>query len=804
IQASVDRESVVEELQEEHHDLQRVHATAIRHTRDLHTRLSQAGSAAQHFIQFCQERHDAIVRELGVTSASLTDERVSVQRLEAELASVASIREEHRRLQVSSAVADRRSQRQIKILERQVVDLRSQLTALTGHPDLVSAPPPALARRLQAQDREVRSSRERIATLERSEKALEDATAQLRRQAEAGNRRLARLREECGEYQQRLESLRDERDQATTQLRGTRERLTKTRSELQSQAEHITSMRSSMSRLEGQVAQWRGANAESQATLTELTAETELLRQDQDRLSRVYNELRDHYAEAYTRFSAVASAMGQTVTLPPPSNFVQAEPRERRRPTPTPPLPSSIHDRPAGSSPSTRAHKTARTPLSSSAPRDTTSSDQALPTSSPQPSTGANNNLVDSTATARSESSFISPTAAQGMLDLGGTSSRSVEHNARDSDLFGSEDDEEDPNYLAALARSRAELRRSHSHEEHRTDLVRRLPAAPNPDDDGSSSSTANSSSDHFGRGSQLGSSPDASSDGEDDSLSEIDNSRAQNYGAAASARPSSTSQRLIPATTTIPRLQWIPGYERVRRFRAGDVIPWDAHILSSLTVGTISASILKGLLDNVAEWLYPDRIPVPNHDYERLITGDAVQEIMSADPPPWAVLDTSEIPLTFSPNFMIPEFVEKYLVFEDRHMQALWESLHFLPISTVMCRRDPKLPTYHEGRRQRRSRAGEAWTRYLRVVMQVLRLRRCDLDILLDPFFMHLPKSRKPKEWYPRVENDGDTLADALVIVDREDPWRNHYRDRPAEHPSMQIARLRDKFVPPQNRRAF
>ncbi|ETM00955.1 hypothetical protein L917_02390, partial [Phytophthora nicotianae] len=238
-----------------------------------------------------------------------------------------------------------------------------------------------------------------------------------------------------------------------------------------------------------------------------------LLRQDQDRLSRVYNELRDHYAEAYTRFSAVASAVGQTVTLPPPSNFVQAEPRERRRPTPTPPPPSSIRDRPAGSSPSTRAHKTALTPFSSSAPRDTTSSEQALPTSSPQPSTGVNNNVVGSTATARSGSSFISPTAAQGTLDLGGTSSRSVEHNARDSDLFGSEDDEEDPNYLAALARSRAELRRSHSHEEHRTDLVQRLPAASNPDDDGSSSSTANCSSDHSDRGSQLGSSPDVSSD---------------------------------------------------------------------------------------------------------------------------------------------------------------------------------------------------------------------------------------------------------------------------------------------------
>ncbi|ETI35342.1 hypothetical protein F443_18313, partial [Phytophthora nicotianae P1569] len=405
----------------------------------------------------------------------------------------------------------------------------------------------------------MRSSRDRIATLERSEKALEDATAQLRRQAEAGNRRLARLREECGEYQERLESLRDERDQANTQLRGMRERLTKTRSELQSQAEHITSMRSSMSRLEGQVAQWRGANAESQATLTERTAEIELLRQDQDRLSRVYNELQNHYAEAYTRFSAVASAMGQTVTLPPPSNFVQAEPRERHCPTPTPPPPSSIRDRPVGLPPSTRAPKSARTPFSSSAPRDTTSAEQALPAPSPQSSTSANNDVV-------------------------------VEHNAHDSDLFGSEDDEEDPNYLAALARSRAELRRSHSHEEHRTDLVQRLPAAPNPDDDGSSSSTANSSSDHSGRGSQLSSSPDVSSD------------------------------------------------------------------------------------------------------------------------------DTSEIPLTFSPNFMISEFVEKYLILEDRHMQALWESLHFLPISTIMCRRDPKLAAYHEGRRQRRSRAGEAWTRYLRV----------------------------------------------------------------------------------------
>ncbi|ETP05166.1 hypothetical protein F441_18188, partial [Phytophthora nicotianae CJ01A1] len=265
----------------------------------------------------------------------------------------------------------------------------------------------------------MRSSRDRIATLERSEKALEDATAQLRRQAEAGDRRLTRLREECGEYQERLESLRDERDQANTQLRGIRERLTKTRSELQSQG-NPSCPRSR---------------------------------------SGVHSVFRSRFCD------------GETVTLPPPSNFVQAEPRESHCPTPTPPPPSSIRDRPAGLSPSTRAPKSARTPFSSSAPRDTTSAEQALPAPSPQPSTSANNDVVGSAAATRSGSSFISPAAAQGTTDLVGTSSRSVEYNARDSDLFGSEDDDEDPNYLAALARSRAELRRSHSHEEHRTDL---------------------------------------------------------------------------------------------------------------------------------------------------------------------------------------------------------------------------------------------------------------------------------------------------------------------------------------------
>ncbi|KAE9298440.1 hypothetical protein PF008_g23499 [Phytophthora fragariae] len=100
----------------------------------------------------------------------------------------------------------------------------------------------------------------------------------------------------------------------------------------------------------------------------------------------------------------------------------------------------------------------------------------------------------------------------------------------------------------------------------------------------------------------------------------------------------------------------------------------------------------------------------------------------------------------------------------------------------------------------QRRSRAGVAWRQFLaKYVVPAIRRHLCDIDILLDPFFLHFPKPRVLKEWYPRLTGNATTLADALEILDAEEPWRLQYRLNPQDHPAMQIARLVGKFIAPQ-----
>ncbi|GMF21511.1 unnamed protein product [Phytophthora fragariaefolia] len=85
-----------------------------------------------------------------------------------------------------------------------------------------------------------------------------------------------------------------------------------------------------------------------------------------------------------------------------------------------------------------------------------------------------------------------------------------------------------------------------------------------------------------------------------------------------------------------------------------------------------------------------------------------------------------------------------------------------------AMCTAYRSSSSYHEQRRQRQSRAGVAWRK---VLQMQLRRHQCDLDILLDPSFLHFSKSRVTKYWFPRSSGDVTSLADALEIVDREEP---------------------------------
>ena len=74
-----------------------------------------------------------------------------------------------------------------------------------------------------------------------------------------------------------------------------------------------------------------------------------------------------------------------------------------------------------------------------------------------------------------------------------------------------------------------------------------------------------------------------------------------------------------------------------------------------------------------------------------------------------------------------------------------------------------------------------------------------CDLDIFLDPFFLHCPRMHEERVLYPGLGRNTDPadLLEALEIADREDPWRIQFRNAPGDHPGSQIPRLQNKFKP-------
>ncbi|KAJ8523268.1 hypothetical protein ON010_g17595 [Phytophthora cinnamomi] len=184
---------------------------------------------------------------------------------------------------------------------------------------------------------------------------------------------------------------------------------------------------------------------------------------------------------------------------------------------------------------------------------------------------------------------------------------------------------------------------------------------------------------------------------------------------------------------TVVPRRLWIPGFHRERLFRASDVTPWDVDLVSYLHVAQIDLRVLNTLLVNVSEWLFPEIDPESHpspRTYEPLITGATVNALMDTSSPPWADLNNNEAPLTFIPHLfgrpLSPDFAQAYLELEERHLQSYWESTHFLSISDTMSEADPILAAYHEQQRQRRSRAGAAWRKFLlKHVIPALRKRQ-------------------------------------------------------------------------------
>ncbi|KAG2993628.1 hypothetical protein PC118_g3934 [Phytophthora cactorum] len=51
---------------------------------------------------------------------------------------------------------------------------------------------------------------------------------------------------------------------------------------------------------------------------------------------------------------------------------------------------------------------------------------------------------------------------------------------------------------------------------------------------------------------------------------------------------------------------------------------------------------------------------------------------------------------------------------------------------------------------KEHRSRAGDRWEAFLQLVLEGMGRRLCDLDLLLDSFFLHFPQSWEAGVWYP------------------------------------------------------
>ncbi|POM76147.1 Hypothetical protein PHPALM_6653, partial [Phytophthora palmivora] len=520
-----------------------------------------------------------------------------------------------------------------------------------------------------------------------------------------------------------------EQDQAVAKTNSTSERLDKARAELRARGNHVDSMRANIFRLEQQVADLQTARSQVDHQFVSQKRELAALRVEHAALSA-------HYKDAYSRFWAVARFLNQDVALPTPASLTR--PRSESESSPT------------------RSHKTRRLDLSSSNPTDDLPDPEDQDPEVPEPE------FQDLTQESEIEQEGGSP-----------------------------EDDADNPEMLAALAKSRSDLRRSKT-----------------SDGDLGASGTAGHPIDLGGEGSDTipsdglpEQSPDIDPPADSpDSIHDDDDLASGASKSLPDIQQSSEDTTLTPPYPKVPRSEWIPSLITRRLFRSADVFPWDADRVSHLSISTLNTQVLSHLLLGVSEWLFPDVTPsaTPSRiEIEYFVTGPAVDALMSLTPPPWASLESAEGPLSFMVDFMPHGFCEKYLEYEEKHLQALWESSHFLPISEVMCVADAALSAYHESRRQRRSRAGAAWKQFLfRHLIPALRQQYCDcdLDILLDPFFLHFPKPRHPKIWYPDVSTA--SLEDALSVVDLAEPWRLQYRRSSADHPATRIPRLQDKFV--------
>ncbi|OWZ06534.1 hypothetical protein PHMEG_00021198 [Phytophthora megakarya] len=252
----------------------------------------------------------------------------------------------------------------------------------------------------------------------------------------------------------------------------------------------------------------------------------------------------------------------------------------------------------------------------------------------------------------------------------------------------------------------------------------------------------------------------------------------------------------MLPRRHFAPDNVCIPGRQQTHQYNIVDVDPCVIQRINTLTIMTMTLEVLSRALPFRPEWIFSSHLPraaIPRSGQycSHLITG---QNPMSF-----------EITVDARLGFLI----ERYPAVEFQDLIAYWESTHRFPVPSSLIRSDPYLATFVVERNNRRSHAGARWKQILNLFLIAMREGWCDLDLLLDPYFLHFPKCTDEVACYPGIEVRSANIADsqlnrrepadlieALAECDAADPWRTHYRLHHAGHPARRIARLAGIFL--------
>ncbi|OWZ20299.1 hypothetical protein PHMEG_0005298 [Phytophthora megakarya] len=211
-----------------------------------------------------------------------------------------------------------------------------------------------------------------------------------------------------------------------------------------------------------------------------------------------------------------------------------------------------------------------------------------------------------------------------------------------------------------------------------------------------------------------------------------------------------------------------------------------------------MTLEVLSRVLPFRPEWIFPGHVPrtaTPRADHycSHLITAKNVRDLMATLP--WNVLTGANIPDPISFEITVDGrlgfLFERYSAVELQNLIVYWESTQCFPVSLALVRSDPYLALLVVERKNRRPHAGARWKQLLQLFLIAMRGGWCDLDLILDPFFLHI-EARKANLTNPQLHpREPATLIEALAEFDAADHWRTRYRLYHADHPASKITCL-------------